>query len=348
MAIANRMRRSFAGLLLAALAWAAHGSAAAQARTESLNLAIASPALIYGPVWVALAESLFEKNGVKVNVVSTNALTTGPAMLVSGSADLLATTTFLGLRIALEGKQLSLIYNLSNMSMRANAFVAKPSIKSMEQLAAMGTSCRVILLPTGSAGWAIYQGLAAQYKLKCATSTAGTTPLVIAGALSGQFDAALLNPQDAYSAREAGKVNVLLDPMTMGDAEVKQIYRYEHPLSTVFGLRETVAGKREAVVRFVKALRQAGDLIAKMSPQQLAEMSRRLTEAFGTTPANALAQQWQIQKTMIPASGAISEPEWTSLVAAAPLVWGFANLNPAEPALKYGSIIDMSYFNTAK
>lgn len=324
--------------------------AAAQGKNETLKLAVASTQLAYGPVWVALAENLFDKNGVDVNVVNTAALTTGPALLVSDSADLLATTTFLGLRISLEGKPLSIIYNTSNMSARSGAFVAKPSIKSMEQLAAMGTDCRVLLAPKGSGSWAVYQGIAATFKLKCTVNHAGTSALLAAGVMSGQVDAAVLAPQDAYNAREAGKINILLDPLTLTDAVAAQVYPYQHPVSTVFGLRKNLAGKREAVTRFVRALRQAEEVIAQSSPQQLADICKKLPAIFGATPAAGLALQWQLQKQVArgAASGFISEDEWGNLLVAAPALWGFANLNINEPALKYTNNVDMTYFNAAK
>lgn len=343
------VRKCAAALALAGLAIIAPANA--QEKMETLNIAIASTHVVYGPVWIALADNLFEKNGVKVTVVNTAALTTGPALLVSGSTDLLVSTTFLGLRISLEGKPLSVIYNLSDMSARGNAFVGKTSIKSMAQLAAMGNDCRVLLGPKGSGSWAIYQGIATQYKLKCNVSHAGTAALVAAGALSSQFDAATLNPQDAYNALDAGKVNMLLDPIKMTDAQASLIYPYQHPVSTVFGVRNIVAAKREAVTRFIKALRQADDIIAKSTPQQLAELCKQLPDVFGTTPMAGLALQWQLQKNMTRGqrgNGFIAKEDWNNLLAAAPAVWGFANLNINEPTLKYTNNVDMSYFNAAK
>ncbi len=316
---------------------------------ETLNLAIASSAIVYGPVWIAIADRLFEKNGVQVNVVNTNALTTGSAMLVSGQADLLVTTAFLGLRIATEGKPLSYVINLSNMGARINAFISKPEIKSVEQLAALGDKCRVILLPTGTATWAIYKGVAGKYKLGCSVSSAGTPPLVLASALSGQFDAAMVNPQDAYGARDAGRANVLIDPLVIDDATANQLYPYQHPLSTVLGLRSNLEAKRGAVIRFVRALRQANEKITASTPAQLGEMTVKLTDVFASTPVSALTQQWQIQKALFPqgpTAGFISASEWNALIAAAPAVWGFANLDPNNPTVRYENIVDMSYFNS--
>jgi len=333
------------GILLSSLSGAAPAKA-----MEKLNVATASNAVIYGPFWVALADKLFEKHGVDVNVVSTSALSTGSAMLVSGHADLVVTTAFLALRIATEGKPLKFIVNLNNMGIRVNAVIARPDIKSLEELAAKGADCKVIMTPVGSASWANYQGLAARYNLKCAVSTAATSPLVLAGATSGQFDAAMVNPQEAYAVRDAGKANVILDPLTVGDELAGQLYQYRHPLSTVCGMGPNLESKREAVSRFVAALREATAKISDTAPDQLGTIASRLPDVFGTTPASALALQWKIQQSLFPRgpdAGFIGEAEWKNLTAAAPAVWGFANLKPDEPTLRYQAVVDMSYFNAA-
>ena len=340
-------------LAIAALLAGVPGAARAQPDEPppaTLNLAVASNAVIYGPIWVAMADHLFEKNGVQVKIVSTNALSTSSAMLVSGSADLVANTAFLGLRIATEGKSLVYIMNLNNMSMRVNALVARPGVKTVEDLAAKGEACRVISLTAGTATYAIWQGIAARYNIRCAMSTAGSSPLVLAGALSGQFDAGMVNPQDAYGAQDAGKANIILDPLTISDEQAGQIYPYHHPLSVVMGLRPNLEAKRDAVVRFVRALRQAEVELATKTPEELGELTKNLPEVFGSTPTAALALQYRIQKSLFPSgpdAGFISEAEWSALVQAAPLLWGFANLNSKDPSLDYAKAVDMSFFKAA-
>ena len=346
---ATQMLKRLAATILLAGSAQAHAQTGAQS-PATLNVAIASNAVIYGPVWVALADHLFEKNGVQVKIISTNALSTSSAMLVSGSADLVVNTAFLGLRIATEGKSLVYIMNLSNMSMRVNALIAKPGVQTVEELAAKGEACRVISLTAGTATYAIWQGIAARYNIRCAVSSAGSSPLVLAGALSGQFDAGMVNPQDAYGARDADKANIILDPLTISDDLARQIYPYHHPLSVVMGLRPNLEAKREAVVRFVRALRQADVELATKSPEQLGQLTKTLPEVFGSTPTAALALQYRIQESLFPRgpdAGFISAADWNALVKAAPLLWGFANLNSNDPSLRYETVVDMSFFQAA-
>lgn len=341
-------RLALVGLCAAALALCRPATAQTSKNVQKLTLAVASNSVIYGSVWIALAEDLFRRHGVDVDLVTYNALTTGSAMIASGSVDLVATTAFLGLRIAAEGKPLSYIMNLNNMGARVNAMVTRPTIKSVDQLAAMGERCRVLLLPPGSATWAIYQSAAKRFNLHCVTSTAATTPLVVAGVLSGQFDASFINPQDAYAARDAGKANILVDPLKIDDAFARSIYPYEHPLSVIFGLRDNLQNKRDAVTRFIGALREANEHIASLTPEQLGDLTKKLPSVFATTPASALVLQYRIQKSLFPHgpnAGYIPESQWNALLDVAPSLW---SVPATSPAVRYTNIVDMNYFNAAK
>ncbi|SMF25152.1 hypothetical protein SAMN02982989_3280 [Xaviernesmea oryzae] len=79
----------------------------ALAQENTLRVAVNTPSVIYyGPFWVGMAKGMFEKNGVKIELVSANALSTGAAMIVSDKADVLLTGAYQALRIASGGKKL--------------------------------------------------------------------------------------------------------------------------------------------------------------------------------------------------------------------------------------------------
>jgi len=328
-----------------------HTHAQPQPPVPKLTVATASAHTAYSAIWIALDQKLFAKHGVDVELVNSNALSTGAAMIASGNVDLLATTVFLGIRIAAERKPLSIIMNLSNIDGRGNALVARPDVTSIEQLAAMGDRCKVNILPQGSATWAFYLYISEAYKLRCGTNTASTPQLAAAGFLSGHFEAALINPQEAYGAREAGKANILLDPLTMTKREAELAYPYHHPLSVLMGLRANLQSKKQAVIRFVAALKEATALMKTFTPQQFAETAGRLPDVFGSTPASVIKLQYQIQMIGIweqPNDGRISEADWKDLVAAAPKGWGFSNFNFDAENTRYADIVDMSYLDAAK
>jgi ABC-type nitrate/sulfonate/bicarbonate transport system substrate-binding protein len=345
-----RRRRTFFATCLCLLL--AVTAAPAPAQDNKIKLAIASAAVVYAPIWIAMSENLFQKHGVDVELVSSNALSTGSAMIASGSADLLATTSFLGMHIANQGKPLSYVMNLTNMNAGINAVVARPSIKSFDQVAAMGSGCKTIVLPQGTATWAIYRGVESRYHLNCSVGTAGTVPLLVADALSGQFDVAVLNPQDAYAARDAGKVNILFDPLKTTPDVSRGIYPYVHPLSAVFGLKENVQQKRDAVQRFVGALKEANAIVCQRSPEALGqEISEKLPAVFGSTPVPALVLQFKVNKAFFPCgprAGFISADEWNEMIKAAPVYWGFSTEDLAGPGVKYANVVDMSYFDSSK
>ena len=339
--------KSVRGLAMAAATVAMSLGVSAQAHAEKLNIAVSSSVAAYGSFWVALADNLFEKHGVELNIVSTNALSTGSAMLVSGQIDLLLSSSFLGMRIASQGKPLKLLYNFANMDARGNAFIGKPDIKSIEDLAAKGTDCRVLILPSGTATWAMYQGIASKYNIQCEVSTAGTVPLVVSGVVSGQFDAAEINTQEGITAEAEGKVNMLLDPRTMTDEESHAIYPYSHPILNLLGMGPDLEKKREDIARFIAALREASALMEQRSSDELGMVAEQLPDVFGTTTSEALAQQWALAMPFLPSgenAGMVSEDEWVALLTAGPKLWGMPEDLPKLPAVSYANVVDMSYY----
>jgi ABC-type nitrate/sulfonate/bicarbonate transport system substrate-binding protein len=328
------------------------GAASADEAPLKLRVAVAAPTVIYGPFWVGLANGMFKKNGLDIDLVSTNALSTGAAMVVSDQADVLLTGVFLGLRIASQGKKLAYIMDISDMTARFNGMVSKLDIKSMSDLKARGDNCRILVLPAGSASWAILKGIMDVYGLKCSISTAGTMPNVVAGALSGQFDAAMVNAQDAYAARDAGKANILIDPATMTQQEAQSYYPFKHPYIVALGLKDSLAGKRAAVDIFIKTMREAAAIIAKTSPEELGEMmAKQLPNVFQSTPASSLTLGWKLQEGVFPSgpnAGFIGADEWNTLLASSFKLWNFATLDPKDPNVAYDNVVDMSYFNETK
>jgi NitT/TauT family transport system substrate-binding protein len=320
----------------------------ARAQENTLRVAVNTPNVVYGPFWVGMAKGMFEKNGVKIELVSANALSTGAAMIVSNQADVLLTGVYQALRIASEGKKLSYIFNVSDMSARFNGFISKPNIKTMEDLKAKGENCRIMSLLAGTATWAILQGIVEKHGLKCSISTAGTMPNVVAAALSGQFDAAMVNAQDAYAARDTGRANILIDPVTISQAEADSYYPNKHPFVVAIGLKGNLEAKRPAVEAFIKTMREAFVVIEKSSPDELGTMmSTELSSVFQSTPAASLALGWKLQEGVFPSgdkAGYISEDGWNAAMAAASKLWGFANLDTKAENVSYSKVVDMSFF----
>ena len=343
----KRRRSRWLGVLAAAMLLGA--APPVRAEPLELNVAVASSSMAYPALWLALADNMFEANGLRVHV-TPNALSTGAAMLVSGRADVFVTNSLAGLRIAEEGKPISYIYNFSNIDATAWAFVSRPGIGSIEQLAGKGDSCSIVTLPPGSAHYAYLQGVIKEYKLGCRVGIVGTMPLLTASVSSGQYDAAPVVPMDGYTLAGSGKANMLLNPEKLSGDEIRAIYPYSHSLTAAFGLRSNLAAHRAAVVAFVRTLWQANQRLQSIDDSAFVQKLRTLAAAFGTTTPSSLLVQWRLEKHLVPtgqATGVLDEAGWNDMLKAASTVWNLAGVRPGDAAIQYREMVDMSYLEAA-
>jgi hypothetical protein len=174
---------------------------------------------------------------------------------------------------------------------------------------------------------------------------------LIAAVSSGYAKVGIVTYADALSALSAlaaGKITLLLDPLHVPPALAKELVPQEYPAFVVFGLRSTLRDHRGAVVRFLRALRQANADLLKASTEQLGTTTASLP-AFAGTPPSLLATAWAAVLPQIPTgpqAGSISQSAWrTALRGFAD--WGLPGYRPTDPTLSYQRVVDMSYFNEA-
>lgn len=348
MPIRRMIRTVIAGFLIMSL-WLSGTALAQSDKKPTLNVAIASNFTAFGDLWIALARNLFDKHGVDVKVVSYNAVTSGGAVLTSKTADILTIGANFGVRVAAEGKAVSYVYNLADMNATIATFVSSASIKSLEELSAKGNDCRMITIPQSVLS-AMVAGVMERYNIRCKISVTNTIPSIIAGVASGQYDAAMVNHQDAVAARDAGKVNILVDPTKTSKEELSKIYPSRHPQYVAMGLPDNLASKRTAVVRFIAALQEANGILQGLTTAQLADECRKIPEAFGTLQSSAIQAQWELTKPLIndgPNAGRISRESWDAFRTALGSLWGMPKSLVDNPQIQYDAIVDMSYFDEA-
>lgn len=317
-----------------------------------LNIVIGSATVSYGSVFVALANNLFAKNGVHVNVVDYTGVATGAQQLVAGQIDLSGVVNQ-ALSIAEQGKQTSIISDIANLSGRGYAFLGRPGITSMSQLQSMGTNCTIISLVSGTPLYAYTQKVMKAYNLHCRLITTSAANLSATTVESGGADAGTVVPIDGTTAQANGKGNLLLNPTKMSDADAAKIFPIVYPILTWVGLKDNLQAKRESVIRFERALRQASALMAKTSPDQLAQwcLNNLPLNPFAGSTQTALSAAWTLQLAQFPKgsdAGFISEATWNAELTGIAQDWHLANFDPTAPAVQYKSIVDMSYFNAAK
>jgi hypothetical protein len=107
---------------------------------------------------------------------------------------------------------------------------------------------------------------------------------------------------------------------------------------------------REAIERFIQALREAEALIEQMTTQELAELTASYSDVFGGVPVEDLELAYQLIQPIVPTgedAGRISETDWQAAIETLSF-WEQPGASPDDPRLQYDQMIDNSYFDATQ
>jgi hypothetical protein len=351
------MRKLKYAVMAALLVICASSSAQARAASTSardvptLNLVVGAAGVPYGPIWVALANNMFAKNGVNVNVLSFTGIQTGAAELVAGQADLFASSTAVGVQLSAQGQPATAVYALSSFTAYMFAWMTKSGITSLQQLQNMGTNCKVAEGLAGSGGFAYTQEFMKANGLKCSIVNVANPTAAAQVVESGQVDAGAVFPQDGAAATAAGTGDVLVDPSKMTPAQAKAIVPDPFLAVGIVGLTSDLTAKKSAVVAFIRTLRQAQTMMLRTSPAQLAQWTVQVPgQPFGTTPVDLLTSTWAVTIPTFPTgptAGSILPGAWAASLAGFQNEFKTPGFDSTSTAAQYANAVDMSYFNAA-
>jgi ABC-type nitrate/sulfonate/bicarbonate transport system substrate-binding protein len=317
-------------------------------RPLSLKIGVGSAATNYGAFWVAQANHLFAKNGLEIHVVSYATSGTTANVVSGGLVQLQLFTAPLGLELAEHGKPITIVDELSSFNAGAMVVIGARGVTSPSQLRSL-KNCRIATIAQGTVPYAYaIRYLRAEGLSNCALIQESTPPPLIAAVSSGSAQAGIVTYSNAVAAISSGAVTMLLDPLKVPPDLAKKLVPEEYPAFVVFGLRSTVRANREAVVRFVRALRQANAMLLKTPAAELGAETAALP-AFAGAKAPALAQAWKGTLSQIPTgpkAGFISKAAWKTALGGYS-EWGLPGYSATNPALSYGQVVDMSYFDQA-
>lgn len=314
----------------------------------ALNVGVGSASTNYGPYWVAEAKDLFKKNGLDIHVVSYNTSGTTANVVASGQVDVQAFTAPLGLQLAQQGKPISVIYELSRFAASGMSVIGAKGITSFDQLRS-AKNCRISTTAVGTVPYAY----AARYKeveglTNCKIINQNSVGPLIAAVSSGAAQAGVVTYANALSALSAKKVELIVDPLHVPADLAQKLAPTEYPAFVVFGLRDTLEEKSEAVTRFVKALHEANAMMEDMSPEELGKLTAPLKGMQGA-PASLLSKAWAGTLDQVPTgpkAGFISPEDWTAALKGFE-GWGLPTYDSSSPQLAYDQVVDMSYFDKA-
>lgn len=317
-------------------------------KTLSLTIGVGSASTNYGAFWVAQAKHLFAKNGLNVQVADYNTSGTTANMVASGRVQLQLFTAPLGLELAEHGKQITIVDELSTFNASSMSVIGSKGTTSIGMLRS-AHNCRISTTAVGTVPYAY----AARFKTveglsNCTLVTNSTVAPLIASVSSGSAQAGIVTYSNALKALGSGKVTLLVNPLKLSSGFAKQMVPTQYPAFVVFGLKSTVSAHREAVVRFVRTLRQANAQLLKMTPQELGNATAPLTGMAGA-PASLLAKAWSGTLSQIPTgsrAGYISSSAWQAALTGFS-GWSLPGYNANAQSLTYSQVVDMSYFNQA-
>ena len=316
---------------------------------KTIKVAVASNAVNYAPFWVALSEDLFKKHGVEVDVVNSNALAVAPSLLSSGEIDLLLTSAGQEVSVAGAGKPVNVIQAMFNYSPRGLAFVGGKDVKSMDQLRALGSNCKIATTQKGTAVYAYAKQVRRAYDLRCSLTELTTNPLEVAAMTSGRTDAGAFTPADASTVISKGGT-ALIDPTTMTNEEVTKIVPKPFPILTVAGLTPTLKAKSDAVERFLAGLQDGLSQVSKVTPEKVAAALSK-TKYFPGIKEQDLAESLKPAMSSFPTgpdAGAISEDDWATTLESLQRDFGLPGFDAGDPKFSYKTVVDMGYLERSK
>jgi ABC-type nitrate/sulfonate/bicarbonate transport system substrate-binding protein len=313
----------------------------------SLKASVGSVGANYGPFYVAEAMGLFERHGVDVDVVTYTGTPTAGAMLVSGEVDLAVTNTTTGVAAMRQQPVIDLM-NLYYADQYNLAVLGAEGVESIEDLRAKGKDCR---MATGPAGTSIY-GWTLQFQeafgLECRLMEIAQAPAIAATVASGAADAATALPPDAATMTASRQgVTYIYDPLTAPEEIGRQIVPTPVPITGVFGMKDNVAEKREAVVRALAAMREGLLLIDRMEPEEFAQTLAR-NRAWAGVPIESIeaGAETTMKSLAGEQEGQITRPEWDEALAQMKL-WDVSGIDPEDPNIQFDKGVDLTYLDEA-
>jgi ABC-type nitrate/sulfonate/bicarbonate transport system substrate-binding protein len=317
--------------------------------TYNLSIGIGSATVSYGAFWVAEANNLFAKNGVNVKVVSYNTSGQTANLLASGQIQLAVFGANAVFQLNPQGKTTWMLDELSTYNSGTVAVIANKGITSADQLRS-NPNCRIATNDVGTVPYAysvLYQKAENLGNCKLILE-AGAAPL-IAAVSSGSAQAGILTYANSLAAINAGKVSLLVNPLKVPAALAQKVAPHEYPSFGIIGTQSSVQANSQAVIRFLRAIRQANALLLKTPASELGAETAKLTAFSGASP-KSLAQAWQAILGGIPTgpqAGYINDSQWQQTLQGF-VDWSIPGYNPSDSSVAYSNAVNMSYFGKAK
>jgi len=341
--------RTTAGLLfsilIATTALLTMGVAGGSAQNPpSLTIALAtsqSDILTY----IANQQGYFSRQGVSVTTRdNTGAATT--SLIVSGQADLAAFAAPAPLAVALQGQNSSIIWAISGGGVGGSMLADGKTVKTLQDLKDLD-NCRLGSFPPGTSSYGYAQLYKRKYNSNCTISPSSNQAVQVAALASGAVNATVGGY--AYLAPAAKVMDV---PFVINTLISRQRANALGPPFTevvFWGMKNNLDSKRNAVVRYLRALALAQDFVLNSPTNRVASVLERVPDFAALPPNDVKNYVVPSFKGFMPLGGRnsyIDRGRWSFALQRYTL-FGLPNFDPSASAVSYENRIDMSYYTQA-
>lgn len=274
-----------AALLASGCGSAASSNTSAAQGTKTVTIVADTPSVFLTDFYIAQQKGLFAKHNLNVKLTYSQ---NPEAVNVSGRADLIYETVLSALHSIQQGLDLKAI-----MTVQVNTLpilLSNKSVPSLTQLQSL-SNCRI---GTTAPGNTVY-GYAAYWikllNLKCSLAIASSVPGMVAGAVSGAYQAVVTTPQ--YGPKTASQgTHVLLNPLNIssdGTPSVNQDFLAKYALpkaitTAIWGQSTYLSENPDVVKDLTAALDSAQQARKNMNFDQLANVLAAANPgAFGSS-----------------------------------------------------------------
>lgn len=327
----------------AAPASQAPASAAAAAATtaptappvENLVIGVAAIGTYTNPLFFAKVRDYYKDEHLSVEIRNLGGANNVPA-LVAEQIDLATQGVSAAFPPVQQGKEMSIVYSLSGNG-DTGFLAATGNVKSASE-------CKRLV--TGTAATASY-GYAALYKAALNASyeivSTPDTPTQLAMLLSGQVDCQAGSFSNLFTAIDEGKVHLIVDPRDPSTVPAKA--PKELVEVGLFGVKDHLQKRSDAIARFIKVLDRAVNDMKGMQPSAIADELRK-DDAYKTYTSAQLTKLIDGERTFLtPNVGFVPSSLWPDEIKW--VQYALPYVNATDPKWSYESRVDMSYWQAA-
>jgi NitT/TauT family transport system substrate-binding protein len=316
-----------------------------QAANPTISVAVAtnqSDVLTY----IAKQLGYFKDQGIDVNLLTNTGGSATTPLVVSGRVDLAAFSTTAPITVGIQGQDTSIVYGIEGGGVGGSMLGNGTTVKSVDDLKSL-SSCKIASSPPGTGSYGEALIYVKRYNQKCDIVPLATPASELAALASGQVQAVV----GGYSFLAPGSVS-LNKPILINTTDPKQRAKFFGPGFVevgFWGMSSNLNGKRESVVRFIRALQKARDFLLNSSPDRVTGVLRGVSDFSSFDDAslkNIIVKSFQAYVPNGGRNGYIDKGRWAFALSKVAL-YGLNGFDPSGSSESYAKQIDMSYYTQA-